>query len=110
MMDKNWLFHKLLVTKTEKIWIPNALHDKNWTSFKVGIHYTTGNHGWIKAVTSNRTVFSYKGMTILNQYIDCKPNSFTNRQKIGVYRGISRGQNMSEFNKGDMLIFDNFIV
>ena len=108
--NKLGMWSNLEKTKTEKIWIPNALHDKNWTSFKVGIHYTTGNHGWIKAVTSNRTVFSYKGRTILNQYIACIPNSISNRLRIGAYRGFERGQNLSEFNKGDMLIFDNFII
>ena len=108
--NKLGMWSNLEKTKTEKIWIADALNDKTWTSFKVGIHYTTGNHGWIKAVTSNMTIFSYKGRTILNQYIACTPNRISNVQRIGAYRGIERGQNLSEFNKGDMLIFDNFII
>lgn len=109
--NKLGMWSNLEKTQTEKIWFNDALSDETWTSFKVGIHYTTGPHGWIKAVNSNRTIFSYKGRTILNQYIACKPNiPPANRQRIGMYRGTERGENLSEFNKGDMLIFDNFIV
>ena len=109
--NKLGMWSNLEKTRTEKIWFNDALSDETWTSFKVGIHYTTGPHGWIKAVNSNKTIFSYKGRTILNQYIACKPNiPPANRQRIGMYRGTKRGGNLSEFNKGDMLIFDNFIV
>ena len=105
------MWSNLEKTRTEKIWFNDALSDETWTSFKVGIHYTTGRHGWIKAVNSNKKIFSYKGRTILNQYIDCKPNMAPNNvQRIGMYRGTKRGGNLSEFNKGDMLIFDNFIM
>jgi len=109
--NKLGMWSNLEKTKTKKFWFTNALSDKTWTSFKVGIHYTTGNHGWIKAVSSNRTIFSYTGRTILNHYIACEPNiPPANRQRIGVYRGTERGENLSAFNKGDMLIFDNFII
>ena len=109
--NKLGMWSNLEKTKTKKIWFSNALSDKKWTSFKVGIHYTTGNYGWIKAVSANRTIFSYKGRTILNKYIACRPNiPPANRQRIGMYRGTERSDDLSEFNKGDMLIFDNFIM
>lgn len=109
--NKMSMWSNLETSKSHKRWLNSVLSDDGWTTFKVGVHYSTGKHGWIKAYKNGKSIFSYTGRTVLNRNINCKPNSpRENRQRIGVYRGSLQGNNLAKHNLGDAIIFDDFIL
>ena len=109
--NKMSMWSNLETSKSHKRWLNSVLSDDGWTTFKVGVHYSTGKHGWIKAYKDGKSIFSYTGRTVLNRNINCKPNSpRENRQRIGVYRGSLQGNNLAKHNLGDAIIFDDFIL
>ena len=105
------MWSNLEQSKSHKKWLYNVLSDEKWSTFKVGIHYNTQDHGWIRAYHNGERVFGYDGRTILNRNINCSPNSpWENRQRIGVYRGSEQGRNIEKHKLGDTLVFDNYIL
>ncbi len=91
--------------KLKKITLASGFLDNNWSSFKIGYHFSETD-GWVKVIKDEKTIFSYKGNTIFDKYKNCFP--VTDLQtfiRIGVYR-----RSPTKDTKNDSLDFDNFIV
>ena len=107
---------KIAVTneKNEKIkkYIPNFITN-SWTKVKVGIYFTESDKGWLRAYINGQLVYSYKGRTVMNRFRSCRPQSFKNHLRIGVYRGSDtkklNGKKINE-DQSDTLHFDDFVV
>ena len=91
----------------------NTFINEKWSRVKIGVYFTQGNHGWLRAYVNDRLVYSYSGRTIMNQFQSCKPKRFENYLRIGVYRGSDtkklNGKKISD-DQSDTLHFDDFIV
>tara|TARA_B100001057_G_scaffold484078_1_gene561636 strand:- start:91 stop:1137 length:1047 start_codon:yes stop_codon:yes gene_type:complete len=121
------LFWRMNVGNNGKIWmavtneIGNKINkksiktfiNKNWSKVKVGVYFTESDRGWLRAYINDELVYSYGGRTVMNRFRSCRPKSFENRLRIGVYRGSDtkklNGKTIED-DQSDTLHFDDFIV
>ena len=97
--------------KIKKI-IPNFITNY-WTKVKVGVYFTESDRGWLRAYINDQLVYSYKGRTVMNRFHSCRPKSFENRLRIGVYRGSDTKKlncKIIKDDQSDTLHFDDFVV